>query len=175
LEQYQTPPHLAARMIHVMASYGDLSDRRVLDLGCGCGMLSIAWLVIKFYCQLAYMHSAMMGGGYVVGVDLDDGALEIASCNIDEMDLGETIDLIHCDVAELSLKKFDTVVTNPPFGTRSKGADMLFLKAAIDHATTAVYSLHKTSTRQVIFVHGFLEVFDFVFISTLKRKPLNGA
>lgn len=91
----------------------------------------------------------MMGGGHVVGVDVDPSALEIAALNIVECELTNSIDLIHSNVAQLGLKKFDTVVTNPPFGTRVKGADMLFLKTAIDHATTAVYSLHKTSTRQV--------------------------
>ncbi|CAN0900116.1 rRNA N6-adenosine-methyltransferase METTL5 [Linum grandiflorum] len=43
----------------------------------------------------------------------------------------------------------DTVVMNPPFGTRKKGADMDFLSAALKIASQAVYSLHKTSTREV--------------------------
>lgn len=37
---------------------------------------------------------------------------------------------------------------NPPFGTRKKGADLLFLKSAFGLAKRAVYSLHKTSTRK---------------------------
>lgn len=41
----------------------------------------------------------------------------------------------------------DTVIMNPPFGTRVKGVDMLFVKRALDLCTGAVYSLHKTSTR----------------------------
>ncbi|XP_044463578.1 rRNA N6-adenosine-methyltransferase METTL5-like isoform X3 [Mangifera indica] len=41
----------------------------------------------------------------------------------------------------------DTVVMNPPFGTRRKGADMDFLSVALKVASGAVYSLHKTSTR----------------------------
>jgi predicted RNA methylase len=43
----------------------------------------------------------------------------------------------------------DTVIMNPPFGTRVKNADMIFLKAAFDVASSSVYSLHKTSTREV--------------------------
>jgi predicted RNA methylase len=39
---------------------------------------------------------------------------------------------------------------NPPFGTRKKGADMEFLSAAMKVASKAVYSLHKTSTREHI-------------------------
>ncbi|GKV06651.1 hypothetical protein SLEP1_g18518 [Rubroshorea leprosula] len=42
----------------------------------------------------------------------------------------------------------DTVVMNPPFGTRKKGADMDFLFVALNVASQAVYSLHKTSTRE---------------------------
>ena len=48
----------------------------------------------------------------------------------------------------------DTVVMNPPFGTRRKGADMGFLRAALTVAKTAVYSLHKTSTRAHIEKHA---------------------
>jgi len=48
----------------------------------------------------------------------------------------------------------DTVVMNPPFGTRQKGADMGFLRAALSIAKTAVYSLHKTSTRAHIEKHA---------------------
>ena len=44
--------------------------------------------------------------------------------------------------------RFDTVVMNPPFGTKhNKGLDLLFLQTGIFLAKTAVYSLHKTSTR----------------------------
>lgn len=47
-------------------------------------------------------------------------------------------------------RMFDTVVLNPPFGTRSKGMDMKFLKIAARMASRAVYSLHKSSTREYI-------------------------
>lgn len=39
---------------------------------------------------------------------------------------------------------------NPPFGTRDKGVDLKFLITALSMANTAVYSLHKTSTRKYI-------------------------
>jgi len=44
---------------------------------------------------------------------------------------------------------FDTVVMNPPFGTRRAGADVAFLRAALALAGPRgrVYSLHKSSTR----------------------------
>ena len=39
---------------------------------------------------------------------------------------------------------------NPPFGTRKKGIDVIFLRAGLDACTGAVYSLHKTSTRKYL-------------------------
>lgn len=47
-------------------------------------------------------------------------------------------------------KIFDTIIMNPPFGTKVKGADLVFLKSAIDMTKSVVYSLHKTSTRKYI-------------------------
>jgi predicted RNA methylase len=45
----------------------------------------------------------------------------------------------------------DTVITNPPFGTKNNaGIDMQFLKTACRLARTAVYSFHKTATRDYI-------------------------
>lgn len=47
-------------------------------------------------------------------------------------------------------RPFDVTIMNPPFGTKNKGIDMIFLKNAIQLSETAVYSLHKSSTRQHI-------------------------
>jgi predicted RNA methylase len=45
----------------------------------------------------------------------------------------------------------DTVITNPPFGTKNnEGIDVQFLRTAIRLARSAVYSFHKTSTRQYL-------------------------
>ena len=42
LEQYPTPPHIAARIIYTMAtSFDDIDGKSVADLGCGCGVLGI--------------------------------------------------------------------------------------------------------------------------------------
>lgn len=45
-------------------------------------------------------------------------------------------------------KDFDTVLMNPPFGTRNNGIDTAFVLKGMQHASV-VYSLHKTSTRDV--------------------------
>lgn len=42
LEQYPTPPELAAEMLFAIhASFDDIEDKRIADVGCGPGMLGI--------------------------------------------------------------------------------------------------------------------------------------
>ncbi|KAL5660698.1 hypothetical protein ACJX0J_027823, partial [Zea mays] len=77
-------------------------------------------------------------------------SLELAQENAADLELD--IDLVWSDIKNLNLKgvHVDTVVMNPPFGTRRNGADMEFLSMALQVASQAVYSLHKTSTREHI-------------------------
>ncbi|XP_047578058.1 rRNA N6-adenosine-methyltransferase METTL5 isoform X4 [Lutra lutra] len=120
-------------------TYDDIENKVVADLGCGCGVLSIG--------------AAMLGAGLCVGFDIDEDALEIFNRNVEEFEL-TNVDMVQCDVCSLSnrmSKSFDTVIMNPPFGTKNnKGTDMAFLKTALEMARTAVYSLHKSSTRDHI-------------------------
>ena len=50
-------------------------------------------------------------------------------------------------VADSAVKLFDTIIMNPPFGTRVKGVDSVFLEKALSNCRRAVYSMHKSSTR----------------------------
>ncbi|XP_008326869.2 rRNA N(6)-adenosine-methyltransferase METTL5 [Cynoglossus semilaevis] len=141
LEQYPTSPHIAACMLYTIHNtFDDIEGRLVADLGCGCGVLSIG--------------SAMLDAGLCVGFDIDDDALDIFKRNVDEFEISN-VDLVQCDLCSLEpdayAQKFDTVIMNPPFGTKhNQGMDMKFLKTALTMAKTAVYSLHKTSTREHI-------------------------
>ncbi|XP_067405371.1 rRNA N6-adenosine-methyltransferase METTL5 isoform X2 [Emydura macquarii macquarii] len=140
LEQYPTRPHIAACMLYTIHNtFDDIENKVVADLGCGCGVLSIG--------------SVMLGAGLCVGFDIDADALEIFSRNAEEFEL-TNVDMIQCNIcsfADRMSKTFDTVIMNPPFGTKhNKGMDMAFLKVALQMAQTAVYSLHKTSTRHHI-------------------------
>lgn len=144
LEQYPTSPHLAAHVVHTMDSnFDDIEGKAVCDLGCGTGMLSIA--------------AALSGALFVLGVDIDPSAVAIAADNTTAMGLEDTVQLCLADVAnghflsaQPSKRKFDTVVMNPPFGTKRKGVDMAFLQTAVQISKSAVYSMHKTSTRDYI-------------------------
>lgn len=61
------------------------------------------------------------------------------------------LDLNEQDGIPLPSKVVDTVITNPPFGTKhNEGIDVQFLKTSIRLARRAVYSFHKTSTRSYL-------------------------
>jgi len=64
LEQYRTPPELAAHLIHTADLQGDIDGRTVIDLGCGTGMLALG--------------AALRGPRTVVGLDIDPAALSPA-------------------------------------------------------------------------------------------------
>ncbi|KAM9804971.1 rRNA N(6)-adenosine-methyltransferase METTL5 [Neosynchiropus ocellatus] len=141
LEQYPTSPHIAACMLYTIHNtFDDIEGKLVADLGCGCGVLSIG--------------ASMLDAGLCVGLDIDDDALDIFRRNVEEFEV-PNVDILQCDLCALQddafCKKFDTVIMNPPFGTKhNQGMDMKFLRTALTMAETAVYSLHKTSTREHI-------------------------
>jgi len=52
----------------------------------------------------------------------------------------------------------DIVITNPPFGTsKNEGIDVEFVIKAIELASIAVYSIHKTVTRDVQLIQPFFK------------------
>lgn len=64
LEQYETPSHIASVMLYtIQTKYGDIENKLVADLGCGCGMLSIG--------------SFLLGAAHTIGFDIDPDALEV--------------------------------------------------------------------------------------------------
>ncbi|KDE06064.1 hypothetical protein MVLG_03616 [Microbotryum lychnidis-dioicae p1A1 Lamole] len=176
LEQYVTSAHLASRMLYTAESqFADLNDKHVLDLGCGCAVLSIG--------------AVMLGACDVLSVDIDSDALEIAKQNVEEIDMEDEIELVNArigDIAEDSSigkglpsleeylanrdreRRFDTVVMNPPFGSWRKGIDMAFLESACELAKTAVYSLNKSSTRDYILKKAKTFGFEGTVIAEMK-------
>lgn len=147
LEQYITPPEIAADILFDAYLSRDIMGRTVADLGCGTGMFSFG--------------SYWMGASKVTGLDIEGSALDVAmekrrEYGIDEDELVfiegqvESVDTDECRV--------DTVIMNPPFGAQNKGADIPFLKKAFGMAPR-IYSLHNSKTEE--YLRGFIEEHGF--------------
>ncbi|MFB6147941.1 MAG: METTL5 family protein, partial [Candidatus Nanohaloarchaea archaeon] len=124
LEQYVTPPQLAADIIHAAYMQGDIEGKQVVDLGTGTGILGVG--------------AALSGAEEVVAVEKSEQALELARENARDAGVQDKIEFMHADVESYS-GSHDTCVMNPPFSVHS---DLLeeFLKTAFS-ISEAVYSL----------------------------------
>jgi len=142
LEQYRTPPELAADLVHTADLQGDIEGQTVFDLGCGTGMLALA--------------AALRGPKAVVGVDLDPDPLATARQNEKRVATKTPVSWVRGDATRLPLSAPDhtTVLMNPPFGAQkgNKHADRAFLEQTADVATVS-YSIHNTGSAE--FVESF--------------------
>uniref|UniRef100_A0A914V2M3 Methyltransferase-like protein 5 n=1 Tax=Plectus sambesii TaxID=2011161 RepID=A0A914V2M3_9BILA len=143
LEQYATGPEIAATIMQTIDSEHDgIDGKAVADLGSGCGPLLIS--------------AALLGAQYCVGFEIDEDALATCSDNLKTAEADCCVDLVHCNVLNYLNSprwkdSFDTVLINPPFGTKhNRGMDIRFLETGLQMASNAVYSLHKTSTRDYV-------------------------
>jgi len=131
LEQYSVPADLAAEVLfRACYEFGDIEGKTVIDLGAGTGRLALG--------------ASMLGAEYAVGAELDQPALEVGARNCKR--LGLKVDWVLAEIETLR-GPVDTVIMNPPFGTRSPHADIRFLQTAL-RIGKVVYSIHKTSTRK---------------------------
>ncbi|WP_121823534.1 METTL5 family protein [Halostella salina] len=141
LEQYPTPPDLAASIIHVADLRGDVEGRTVVDLGTGTGMLALA--------------AALRGPERVVGIDLDPSPLRTARDNERKVAASADVGWVQGDATDQPLSVDGvTVVMNPPFGAQdgNEHADRAFLEAAAGIAAVS-YSVHNAGSRE--FVESF--------------------
>lgn len=124
IEQYPTPPPIAAEVGYLALAKGDLAGARVLDAGCGNGVLAVA--------------AKLLGAAEVVGVDLDPLALQVAERNARRAKVD--VKWRHADIASVR-EPFDTVLMNPPFGSQRRHADLPFLETVLAIGRV-VYSFH---------------------------------
>jgi putative methylase len=132
LEQYPVSPEAAAELLYMAGFEHDDLRGRVIDLGTGTGRLAVG--------------AALMGADQVVGVDVDPGALELARRNAETA--GVEVEWVLSDIDRIS-GAYDTVIMNPPYGTRTVHADTRFLDKAFQMAPVT-YSIHKSSTREFL-------------------------
>jgi putative methylase len=142
LEQYRTPPELAAHLVHTADLQGDIEDRVVVDLGCGTGMLALG--------------AALRGPTRVVGLDVDHSPLATAKENERQVATATAVEWVRGDAtAPPSCPDGPTtVVMNPPFGAQAgnEHADREFLATAADLADVS-YSIHNADSED--FVESF--------------------
>lgn len=147
LEQYLTPPELAASLLHVAALRRDLTGETVVDLGTGTGTLAVG--------------AALFSPTRVVGIDLDPDALTLARENerrvaSEPIESGREptpIDWLRADVRRhpLNAPRQATVLANPPFGAQrgSRHADRPFLEAASELAAVS-YTIHNEGSEAFV-------------------------
>ncbi|MCD6428581.1 MAG: 50S ribosomal protein L11 methyltransferase [Desulfurococcales archaeon] len=149
LEQYTTPSEIAADILWYAYMHGDITDKLIIDLGCGTGKLLLGAL--------------MLGAKYGICVDIDSSALQLAREVINKH-VSTPFDAVIADLRQaeppLSTRPTNeghhrvnasancTVIMNPPFGVKSKGADFDFIRVAMKLCDT-IYSLHKAVPKSI--------------------------
>lgn len=167
LEQYPTPAGIASELLFLANSLGLIEGKRVLDLGCGTGVLMIG--------------AGLMGASSLTGVDVDPKAVDVARENVRwvDADLGSDISSISkfmtSDVSDLACleSEYDTVVMNPPFGAQRKGADRMFMDRAMGCARHMA-SLHNLAgsdfVRRRIVDNGWRIVLEERYLFPIRRR-----
>jgi putative methylase len=159
LEQYSTDSETAASILWDARMQEWIQGKYIIDLGAGTGILGLGCL--------------LLGAKKVIFVEKDKDSIEVLKKNIqtlqDEFEIDAEIIIQNKDIVDLSANSFemaDLVVQNPPFGTKEKNADALFLEKAM-LLSNKVITMHKTVTKEFIQnlakTNGFSEfrVLDF--------------
>lgn len=131
LEQYTTDSDIAAHVIHAADMLGDIEGKHVLDLGCGTGILGLG--------------AVYYGARKATLLDVDKHAIAVAKENAAALDIDD-VGYIPGSVRPVQA---DTVIMNPPFGTKVLHADKKFLLAAFKSAPV-VYSMHLFSAEDFV-------------------------
>jgi len=159
LEQYSTDSEVGASILWDARMQEWIKDKYIIDLGAGTGILGLGCL--------------LLGAKKVIFVEKDKDSIEVLKKNIqtlqDEFEIEAEIIIENKDIVDLSADSFekaDLVVQNPPFGTKEKNVDALFLEKAM-LLSDKIITMHKTVTKEFIEnlaqTNGFSEfrVLDF--------------
>ncbi len=135
LEQYPSDGDIAAKLVWQATLDGNIEEKTIIDLGCGTGILGIGAL--------------LMGATHIIFVDIDATVYQTLKANLkqvqEEYEFPGTYEFINSDVKQFN-QEADTIIMNPPFGTKIKHADRQFLECA-KNCADHIYSMHKTSTK----------------------------
>jgi len=140
LEQYPVSSEVGSELLYMAGFEHNDLDGRVIDLGTGTGRLAIG--------------AALMGAQAPLGVDVDERSLALARENAETV--GVEVEWVQSDIEKVN-GRFDAVIMNPPYGTRTSHADTRFLEKAF-HLAPVAYSIHKSATRD--FLVRFMKRWD---------------
>lgn len=139
LEQYPTDSEIAAELLWIAYMNGEIEHHTVADFGCGTGILGIGALALD--------------AKQVVFIEIDPRVFPTLLENLAMLEEETARKYSNYRIIEGNVEAYDhpveVILQNPPFGTRSKHADIIFLRKAIQLAPI-VYSLHKSSTAEHI-------------------------
>ena len=132
LEQYPVSAEAASELLYMAGFEHNDLDGKTIDLGTGTGRLAIG--------------ATLMGASNIVGLDVDRPSIDIAARNARESNVN--VEWVIGDLNSV-VSGFQTVLMNPPYGTRSPHMDARFLTRAFELAPVT-YSIHKSSTRNFL-------------------------
>ncbi len=161
LEQYVTDASIVAELVWLSYMRHELSEARVLDLGCGTGRFSVA--------------VALVGALQVVCLDIDVDAITQTRDYVRDAGLDSVIDVVVGDATRPPLRPvFSVVFQNPPFGIQSRrGIDIDFLRSAVELGRI-VYTIHKAETRDYVIRRAY-ELgcsVDIIGVRTINIPPI---
>ena len=134
-EQYPTDSEIAAEALWNAYYLGDIEGKVIADFGCGTGILGIGALLLD--------------AKRVCFIERDEQALKVAQENYQSFkEVTKEALFMHQDVHDFS-ENVDTIIQNPPFGTRQKHADREFLVKAFTLAPV-IYTFHKSTSKDFI-------------------------
>ncbi|MBI2107059.1 methyltransferase [Candidatus Woesearchaeota archaeon] len=139
LEQYVTDSEIAAEILWQAYLEGDIKGKMIADFGAGTGIFSLGCI--------------LLGAKKVYAVEKDNDSVNIATKFVKS----KKCEFV-CDEIKHFDKKVDTVIQNPPYGTKEKHADKEFLMKAFE-ISKKIYSLHKVNTTK--FVEKITENYGF--------------
>ena len=155
LEQYSLPSDLIAFIFIFL--WDDLQNKSIVDLGCGTGRFTLP--LRKFLTKK------------VLGVDIDEFCIGTMLKVADKENL--KVDSLVTSIEFLEAynwsKQFQTCIMNPPFGTKRRKIDFVFLQKAMTFANTII-SIHKSNleTRKRIVQMGRNNNMDVIIMSTVE-------
>ncbi|HII33631.1 MAG TPA: methyltransferase [Candidatus Thalassarchaeaceae archaeon] len=137
LEQYFTPGEIASRWLSDIRAFGDISPGcRIADLGAGNGILGIG--------------AAIMGAGFVTFIDVDQEMCKLIAKNSESTLQAGSYEIMNIEIGkeDPDLSNIDLVISNPPWGRQTEGADSHFLDLISTLGVTA-HLMHSSDAQHI--------------------------